>query len=85
MELFDRGNSQLLSTIFQYSQRVQSFLQGGIQLHPLAAYELPSQSPFGQTAPLLPSFTWQQNSVSYWQEGSTLTATPPRSTSDVTG
>ena len=35
-----------------------------------------------QTAPLLPSVTWQQNVMGYWWEGSSSTAIPPMSTSD---
>jgi len=39
--------------------------------------------PLCQTAPLLPSVTWQQNVMEYWWEGSTSTAIQPTSTSDV--
>ena len=35
--------------------------------------------PFCQTAPLLPSVTWQQNVTEYWQEGSASTTIPPPS------
>ena len=41
--------------------------------------------PFCQTAPLLPSVTWQENVMKYWQEGSATTAVPPTSTSDIMG
>lgn len=34
---------------------------------------------------LLPCVTWQQNVMGYWWEGSTSTAVPPTSTSDVVG
>ena len=37
---------------------------------------------FGQTAPLLPSVTQQQNVMEYWWEGSTSTATPQLPASD---
>ena len=38
-----------------------------------------------QTAPLLPSVTRQQHGTGYWWEGSTSTAVPPPSASDVVG
>ena len=37
--------------------------------------------PFCQTAPLLPSVTWQQHVTGYWWEAST--AVPPTSTFEV--
>ena len=40
---------------------------------------------FCQTAPLLPSVTRQQHVMEYWWEGSTSTAIPPVSTSDLMG
>jgi len=43
------------------------------------------QIPSCQTAPLLPSVTGQQNVKEYWWEGSTCTAVPPTSASDVVG
>ena len=43
------------------------------------------QIPLCQTAPLLPSVTWQQNTMEYWWEGSTSTAIPPPSSSDAMG
>ena len=61
------------------------FLHGGIQSRTFAPYSLPCQTPLCQIAPLLPSVTQQQNVVGYWWEGSTSTATPPTSTSGVTG
>ena len=41
--------------------------------------------PLCQTAPLLPSVTWQQNIMEYWWEGSTYPAVTPASVSDVVG
>jgi len=38
-----------------------------------------------QTTTLLPSVTWQQHVMEYWWEGSTPTAIPPTSASDVIG
>jgi len=38
-----------------------------------------------QTAPLLISVTWQQNIMGCWWEGSTSTAIPPSSASEVVG
>ena len=46
-------------------QQVQFFLHGGIQFHTFASYTLPCQTPFCQTAPLLPSVPWQQNVMGY--------------------
>ena len=56
-----------------------------IQLHPFASYALPCQTPFCQTAPLLPSVTWQENAMEYWWECSDSTGIPPTSTSDAVG
>ena len=56
---------------------------GGIQLHSFASHALSCQMPFCQTAPLLPSVSWQQNRT--LGEGSTSTAMPPTSISDVVG
>ena len=58
-------------------QWVPFFLHGGIQFHTFASYSRPCQTALCQTAPLLPSVTWQQNVVESWQEGSTSTATTP--------
>ena len=41
------------------------FLHGGIQRLTFASYALPWLTPFCQTAPLLPSVTWQQNRMEY--------------------
>ena len=49
----------------------------GVQWHTFSSYTLPYQMPFCQSAPLLPSVTWQQNVMGYWWEGSTSTAVPP--------
>jgi len=58
------------------------FPHGGIQFH-TASYTLPCSTPFCRTVPLLPSVTWQQNLREYWWEGSTSTAVPPTSASDI--
>jgi len=41
--------------------------------------------PCGQTAPLLPSVTQQQNVPEYWQQDSTFTSISPASACDVMG
>jgi len=46
-------------------QWVPFFPHGGIQLHTFASSILPSKMSFCQTAPLLPSVTWQQNLMQY--------------------
>ena len=61
------------------------FLHGEIQFHIFASYALPCQTPFRQTAPLLPSVTQQQNLTECWLDGSAPTAIPPTSASDVMG
>ena len=48
-------------------------------------HALPCQTPFCQTAPLLPPVTWQQHVMGYWWEGSTSTAIAPTSASDIVG
>ena len=63
-------------------QWMQFLPRGGTHRHTFASYTLPCQTPFCQTSPLLPSVTWQQNIIEYWQEGSTSTAIPPTSASD---
>ena len=50
---------------------------------PFASYALPCQMPLCQSAPLLPSVTWQQHVMGYWREASTSTAIPSTSASDV--
>jgi len=45
----------------------------------------PRQTPFCQTAPLLPSVTRQQHVTESWREGSASTTVPPTSASDVMG
>ena len=57
----------------------------GIQLQPFASYTLPCQMPLCQSAPLLPSVTWQQNVMGYRWELATSTAVPPTFASDVMG
>jgi len=42
------------------------FLHGGIQWHTFSPYTLPCQTPFCQSAPLLPSVTRAQNGIGYW-------------------
>ena len=61
------------------------FSHGWIQWHTFASYTLPYQTPFCQTAPLLPSVTLQLNVTEYWWEGSTSPAIPPPSASDIMG
>jgi len=61
------------------------FLHRDIWLHTLTTYRLPCQMSFRQTPPLLPSVTWQLNVMEYWWKGSTSSATPPTSTSDIVG
>lgn len=65
-------------------QWVPFLLHGGIQFHLSASHALPRQTPFGQIAPLLQSVTQQQNVTEYWWEGSTSTAIPATSVSDIT-
>ena len=61
-------------------------LMGGeIQCRIFALYALPCQTPFCQTAPLLPSVTQQQNVMKYWWEGTTSAAVPPISSSNIMG
>jgi len=48
-----------------------------------SSYIRPRQTPFCQTAPLLPSVTQQQNVMEYWGEDSASTAMPPTSAFDV--
>ena len=45
------------------------FPHGGIQFHSFVSYALPLQIPFCQTAPELPSVTWQQTVRQFWWEG----------------
>ena len=66
-------------------QWMQFFPRGGIQCHIFASSALPCQTPYCQSAPLLPSVTWQQNGVEYWWECSASTAISPSSTADVMG
>ena len=42
-------------------------------------------TPFCQTAPLLPSVTWQQHVMGYWWQPSASTAISPTSDSDSVG
>ncbi len=49
----------------------------------LFSYALPCQMTFCQTVPLLPSIMWQEHVKEYWWEGSSSTAIPPTSVSDV--
>jgi len=64
---------------------VPFFLHGGTQCHTFASSPLPCQTPFCQTAPLLPTVALQQNGMEYWWEGSTSPAMPPTSAADVVG
>ena len=53
-------------------QWVPFLLCGGLQFHTFASSTLLCQTPFCQTAPLLPSVTQQQHVMEYWWEGSIL-------------
>ena len=66
-------------------QWVPFFSHGGIQWHPFSSYAFPCQTPFCQTAPMLPSIMQQQHLMEYWWEGSTFTAIPPPSATDIVG
>ena len=66
-------------------KQLSFFPHEGIHLHPFVSYTLSCQTPFCQTAPLLPSVAQQQNVMKYFQEGSTSTAIPPTSASDIVG
>jgi len=59
------------------------FPHGGINFHAFAVYALPCQTPFCQTAPLLPSAKEQQNLMKYCQEVLASTFILPISASDV--
>ena len=63
-------------------QWLQFFPHGGTQWHTFASYTLVCQTPFCQTAPLLPPVTQQQNITAYWWKGSTIS---PMSTSNTLG
>ena len=54
--------------------------QKGIKWHTFVSAALACQP-----ASLLPPATWQQNITGYWWEGSTSSAIPPTSTSDIVG
>ena len=58
---------------------------GGIQWHTFSSCSLPCQTPFCQTAPLLPSVTRQQNVMQYWWKGSIYTVVLPTSSTDTVG
>jgi len=75
---------QKYSAIVCECQWIQ-FFSTWIQQHTCASYALLSQTPFCQTAPLLPSLTQQQNATEYYWQSSTSTAIPPPSTSDTVG
>ena len=92
--LFSKANSPLLSTFFSTVTTINYafLLTINKSLHATLVkictgggdlLLLPCQTPFCQTAPLLPSVTWQQNVTGYWWKGSTSTAIPPTSTSDI--
>jgi len=57
----------------------------GNSIPPLCSICSSMSAPFCQTAPLLPSVTWQQHAMGYWWEGSTSAAIPPISISDAVG
>ena len=50
-----------------------------------ASSALPCQTPFHQTALLMPPVAQQQHVMEYWWEGLTSTAIPPTRTSDIAG
>jgi len=64
---------------------VTLYLHGGIQFQTFTSYTLSRQVPFCQSAPLLPSVTWQPHIMEYWWESSTPTAVSPTSASDIVG
>ena len=66
-------------------QWMQFVLHGGIQWHTFASSTLQHQTPFCETASLLPTVTQQLNVTEYWWEGLTSTAIPSTSTSDIMG
>ena len=68
------------SASFDECQWVNFFPHGGIQWCTFASYAVLCHMPFCQTAPLLPSVTWQEHVMEYWWESSTSTAIPPTST-----
>ena len=61
------------------------FPHGKIQWYTFASCAFPCQTPFCQSAPLLPSVIQKVSIMDYWREGSTSTAIPPTSTFDVMG
>ena len=72
------------SSISEY-QWVPYFPHGENKWHTFAPYAVPHQTSFCQTAPLLPSVARQQHVMEWCQEGSTSTAIPPTSASDIMG
>jgi len=76
---------QKRSASIEECQWVLFFPHGVIKWHNISSYTIPHQIQFCQTAPLVPSVTWQQNAMEYWQEDSVSTDIPPISASDVVG
>ena len=76
---------QKCSASVEEHQQVLFFPHGGIKWHHFGSYALSCQTLFYQSAPLLPSVTWQQHVMKYRWEGSTSTAIPPTSASDAVG
>ena len=66
-------------------QLVQLFLHGEIQFHPFASFTVPCQTPFCQTASLLPSVAQQQSVMEYWWECLDASVLPTSSASDIVG
>jgi len=64
-------------------QWVPLFLHGRIEFHTFASYTLPCQTPFHQTAPLLPSVTQKQHVMEYLREASASSVIPGISSSNV--
>ena len=58
------------------------FSHWGINFPIFVSSARPCQAPLCQTAPLLPSVTWQQNVKEYWWEDSASAAIPPPFASD---
>ena len=66
-------------------QWVPLFWHGVIQWRRFFPFTLLCQTPFCQTAPLLPSVIRQQNEMEYWWKCSASIAIPPTSSFDTVG
>ena len=74
---------QKCSASMDECRSVPFFWHGGIQWHTFASFTLPCHMPLWQSAPLLPSVAWQQNTMGYWWEGSASIVMSPTSASHV--